>query len=175
MLALSVFGPGIANGLIAGGPQLGAGAAVGTGLAVAGVGAAALGLAGAGAGVIGAAGRAAAGTARGGAALAGATTSAYRAGGVSGVAGAAGWAAISPLRRAAASLRESYAAGGRAVTGMSGAVPGTAAADTSRPPAWARRMRRSQTISQGITAAGNAIRSGDHPASGGGIDLSEGE
>ena len=36
-----IFGPGIANGLIAGGPQLGAGAAVGTGLAVAGIGAAA--------------------------------------------------------------------------------------------------------------------------------------
>ena len=175
MLALSIFGPGIANGLIAGGPQLGAGAAVGTGLAVAGAGAAALGLAGAGAGVIGAAGRVAAGTARGGAALAGATTTAYRAGGLSGVAGAAGSAATSPLRRAAASLRESYAAGGRAMTEGSGAMPGSAAADTLRPPAWARRMRRSQTISQGITAAGNALRSGDHPASGGGVDLSEGE
>ena len=45
MLALSIFGPGIANGLIAGGPQLGAGAAVGTGLAVAGIGAAGAGLA----------------------------------------------------------------------------------------------------------------------------------
>ena len=175
MLALSIFGPGIANGLIAGGPQLGAGAAVGTGLAVAGAGAAALGLAGAGAGVIGAAGRVAAGTARGGAALAGATTTAYRAAGLSGVAGAAGSAATSPLRRAAASLRESYAAGGRAMTEGSGAMPGSAAADTLRPPAWARRMRRSQTISQGITAAGNALRSGDHPASGGGVDLSEGE
>jgi type IV secretion system protein TrbL len=175
MLALSIFGPGIANGLIAGGPQLGAGAAVGTGLAVAGAGAAALGLAGAGAGAIGAAGRVAAGTARGGAALAGATTTAYRAGGLSGVAGAAGSAATSPLRRAAASLRESYAAGGRAVTGGGGAVSSAAAADTSRPPAWARRMRRKQNISQGITAAGNALRSGDHPASGGGVDLSEGE
>ena len=175
ILALSIFGPGIANGLIAGGPQLGAGAAVGTGLAVAGVGAAALGLAGAGAGAIGAAGRVAAGTARGGAALAGATTTAYRAGGLSGVAGAAGSAATSPLRRAAASLRESYAAGGRAVTGGGGSVSSAAAADTSRPPAWARRMRRSQTISQGITTAGNALRSGDHPASAGGIDLSEGE
>jgi len=175
MLALSIFGPGIANGLIASGPQLGAGAAVGTGLAVAGAGAAALGLAGAGAGAIGAAGRVAAGTARGGAALAGATTTAYRAGGLSGVAGAAGSAATSPLRRAAASLRESYAAGGRAVTGGGGSVSSVAAADTSRPPAWARRMRRSQTISQGVTTAGNALRSGDHPASGGGIDLSEGE
>ena len=38
LLGLSIFGPGIANGLIAGGPQLGAGAAVGTGLAAAGTG-----------------------------------------------------------------------------------------------------------------------------------------
>ena len=44
LLGLSIFGPGIANGLIAGGPQLGAGAAVGTGLAVAGIGAAGAGL-----------------------------------------------------------------------------------------------------------------------------------
>src|SRR3978361_1267979 len=37
LLGLSIFGPGIANGLIAGGPQLGAGAAIGTGLAAGGV------------------------------------------------------------------------------------------------------------------------------------------
>ena len=53
MLGLTIFGPGIANGLIAGGPQLGAGAAVGTGMAVAGVGFAGASLA---AGGIGAAG-----------------------------------------------------------------------------------------------------------------------
>jgi type IV secretory pathway TrbL component len=45
MLRLTIFGPGIANGLIAGGPQLGAGAAVGTGLAAAGLGYAATSLA----------------------------------------------------------------------------------------------------------------------------------
>ena len=53
ILGLSIFGPGIANGLIAGGPQLGAGAAVGTGLAVAGIGAAGVGLAAAGVGAVG--------------------------------------------------------------------------------------------------------------------------
>jgi type IV secretion system protein TrbL len=49
MLGLGIFGPGIATGLVSGAPQLGAGAAVGTGLAVAGTamaGAGALGLAG---------------------------------------------------------------------------------------------------------------------------------
>src|SRR5208337_2172411 len=112
MLGLSIFGPGIANGLIAGGPQLGAGAAVGTGLAAAGIGAAGVGLAAAGLGAVGAAGGAIAGAARGGAALAGAATTAYRAGGVAGVAEAAGSAAVSPLRSAAASMQASFVAGG---------------------------------------------------------------
>jgi type IV secretion system protein TrbL len=176
LLGLSIYGPGIANGLIAGGPQLGAGAAVGTGLAVAGFGAAGAGLV---AGGIGAAGGAVAGAARGGASIAGAATTAYRAGGMSGVAGAAGSAAMSPLRRAAASMRESFAAGGRAVTGEgsgSGAAGAAAGqAEASGPPAWARRMQRNQSISRGASAAHQAIRSGDHPSSGSGIDLSEGE
>ena len=90
ILGLSIFGPGIANGLIAGGPQLGAGAAVGTGLAVAGMGAAGVGLAAAGVGAASVAGGAIGGAARGGAALAGAATNAYRAGGMAGVAEAAG-------------------------------------------------------------------------------------
>ena len=84
LLGLAIFGPGIANGLIAGGPQLGAGAAVGTGLAVAGIGAAGAALAARW--CIGAAGGAIAGTARGGAAVAGGATAAYRAGGLAGVA-----------------------------------------------------------------------------------------
>jgi type IV secretion system protein TrbL len=173
LLGLSIYGPGIANGLIAGGPQLGAGAAVGTGLAVAGLGAAGAGL------LAGGAGGAVAGGARGGASIAGAATTAYRAGGMSGVAEAAGSAALSPLRRAAASMRESFAAGGRAVTGegSGGGAAGAAAgqAEASGPPAWARRMQRNQSISRGASAAHQAIRSGDHPSSGSGIDLSEGE
>jgi type IV secretion system protein TrbL len=176
LLGLTIFGPGIANGLIAGGPQLGAGAAIGTGLAVAGMGAAGAGLAAAGVGAVGAAGGAIAGAARGGAALAGAATTAYRSGGIAGVAEAAGSAAASPLRRAAASMRESFAAGGAAAGGAGAPPPGAPpSAETSGPPAWARRMKRNQTISQGVSAANHAIRSGDHPSSGGGVDLSEGE
>src|SRR5271167_2526393 len=79
MLALSIFGPGIANGLIAGGPQLGAGAAVGTGLAVAGIGAAGAALAAGGAG---AAGSAIASGARTGASVIGGAASAFRSGSV---------------------------------------------------------------------------------------------
>ncbi|MBN8552577.1 MAG: P-type conjugative transfer protein TrbL, partial [Caulobacterales bacterium] len=40
LLGLGIFGPGIANGLVSGGPQLGAGAAIGTGLAAGGMAAA---------------------------------------------------------------------------------------------------------------------------------------
>jgi type IV secretion system protein TrbL len=182
LLGLSIFGPGIANGLIAGGPQLGAGAAVGTGAAAAGVAVAGAGLvavgAGAGAGAIGAAGGAMAGAARGGASIAGSVTTAYRTGGMSGVAETAGSGAISPLRRAAASLRENFAAGGRAVTGENSgvaAISGSSQGEAAGPPAWARRMQRNQSVSRGAGAAHQAIRSGDHPSSGTGIDLSEGE
>ena len=105
LLGLAIFGPGIANGLIAGGPQLGAGAAAGTGLAVAGLGAA-------GAVGLGAAGGVAAAGVRGGASVAGGAVGAYRAGAAGkgaalGIAAGAGnvakegaLAALSPLRRA---------------------------------------------------------------------------
>jgi type IV secretion system protein TrbL len=171
LLGLTIFGPGIANGLIAGGPQLGAGAAIGTGMGVAGAAVGAAALAGGG---IGAAGGLIAGTARGGAAVAGGASAAYSAGGMSGVVQSGVSAAASPLKRAVASLKESYAAGGRAVTG-GGEGGGSAQGASSGPPAWAKSMKRNQAISQGASAAHNAIRAGDHPSSGGGIDLSEGE
>ena len=129
LLGLTIFGPGIANGLIAGGPQLGAGAAVGTGLAAAGIGAAGIA---ATAGGLSAAGGAAAGTARAGARVAGGATAAYRAGGAMGVAQAAGSLAMSPLRRAAGSLKENFASGERAVMrGESQAAAGGAGSSGS--------------------------------------------
>src|SRR6201995_1488737 len=53
LLGLGVFGPGIANGIVSGGPQLGAGAAGGTGLAAGGVITAGAGIAAGGAGLAG--------------------------------------------------------------------------------------------------------------------------
>jgi len=141
IVGLSIFGGSIANGLISGAPQLGAGAAVGTGMAVGAMGAAAV----AGVGAVASGGAAAVGAtaaaARGGAAIAGAATSAYSAGaaGASGGAGsmAAGIggmgravggnianAAKGAALRAGSSLKESYAAGGRwAARGMGGDSP----------------------------------------------------
>jgi type IV secretion system protein TrbL len=153
LLGLGIFGPGIANGIVSGGPQLGAGAAVGTGLAAGGAIVAGAGLA---AGGVGLAGGALAGGARGAATIAGGTASAYRAGGLSGVAKAGGSAVVSPLRRLAA--------------GLGGGSPATDA-----PPAWARRMKRAQTVNQGASAAAHAVRSGDSAGGGSSVDLSEGE
>lgn len=151
LMGLSIFGPGIATGLVSGAPQLGAGAAVGTGLAAAGIGAAGVmgasaGLSGA-ASTIGAGGHMTAAAARGGAHLAGSTSTAYGLGastsgqsgvgavaaGLSGVARAGVSATIKPMRqgasRAAASLRSSYQAGQAgawSATGGQSPVPGSA-------------------------------------------------
>ena len=202
LLGLGIFGPGIANGLISGGPQLGAGAAIGTGLAAGGMVAAGAAAAGAvvsgGAALAGGA----AAAARGGAALAGGASTAYSLGaagqsGASGVASGLGnvastgaKAAVSPLKRAADraadSLKQRYQAGGQAATeiatGASGAAPATtaeaaspgAASSTSDgPPAWAKRMKRSQQMSHGVQATAHAVRSGDSHGGGSSVNLSE--
>jgi type IV secretion system protein TrbL len=77
LLGLGIFGPGIATGIVSGGPQLGAGAAVGTALAAGGMvaaGGAAVGAAASGGAAL--AGGAAAAS-RAGAALAGGARAAY--------------------------------------------------------------------------------------------------
>ncbi|MHC0612996.1 P-type conjugative transfer protein TrbL [Komagataeibacter oboediens] len=179
LLGLTIFGPALANGLIAGGPQLGAGAAIGTGLGVAGAGAAALGVAAAGVAGAGAAMGMAAGAARGAAFVAGGARAAYGAGGLSNVVGTGASAAMSPLRKAAAGMKSSYAAGASAVTGGAGGAQATggtgATGGSSAPPAWASRMQRNQRIRGGVSAAEQAIRGGDRPSGGSGVDLSEGE
>ena len=202
LLGLGIFGPGIASGLVSGGPQLGAGAAVGTGLAAGGM-VLAGGAAAGGAAMLGAKGGAAAlsggaAAVRGGAAAAGATSAAYSIGalgqtgaagvasGLGGVARAAGGAAASPLRRAASrtadSMRSSFSEGGKSAfeatggTSTMGTIGGgtaEAAAPADGPPAWARRMKRSQTLSHGVTAAAHAVRSGDSHGGGSSINLSE--
>jgi type IV secretion system protein TrbL len=171
MLALSIFGPGIANGLIAGGPQLGAGAAVGTGLAVAGIGAAGAGLA---AGGLGAAGGLIGGTARGAASVVGGATEAFRASGPVGVAEAAAGAVSSPLRRAASTLQDSFAGGASAATGAASSAA-SAQGTASAPPTWMSRATRNPTVSRAASVADQAIRSGDRPSGGASVDLSEGE
>ncbi|MGX1497030.1 type IV secretion system protein TrbL [Labrenzia sp. MBR-25] len=191
LLGLGIFGPGIANGLVSGGPQLGAGAAIGTGLAAGGMamaGAATVGAVASGGAAL--AGGAAA-AARGGAALAGGASTAYSLGaaghtGASGVASGLGnvastgasklGAAIgSPFKRAAAAMKESFEAGGQSITGEGGATDAAASssATTDGPPAWAKRMKRSQAMSHGVQAAAHAVKSGDIHGGGSSVHLSE--
>ncbi|TAJ30260.1 P-type conjugative transfer protein TrbL [Bosea sp. (in: a-proteobacteria)] len=200
LLGLGIFGPGIANGLVSGGPQLGAGAAIGTGLAAGGMVAA--GAATAGAVVSGGAALAggAAAAARGGATLAGGATSAYSLGaagqsgasavasGLGNVASTGAKAAVSPLKRAAGraadSLKQSYQAGSRAATEIATGASSTTASEASTgaasptssatdgPPAWAKRMKRSQQLTHGVQAAAHAVRSGDSHGGSSSVNLS---
>jgi len=177
LLGLGIFGPSIANGIVSGGPQLGAGAAVGTGLAAGGAV-----LAGAGAARL--AGGAAIGAVRGGATVAGGASTAYAsgaagksgasaiAGGMAGVAKAGASAAASPLRRAASDLQGRFQAGGRAVTGDTAATT-PPAEPAGGEPAWARQMRSRQGVTHGVQTAAHAVRSGDSGGSGSSVNLSE--
>ena len=190
LVGLGIFGPGIANGLVSGGPQLGAGAAVSTGLAVGGAalaagGAAGLALRGGAAALSGGAA-----AVRGGAAAAGAASTAYNLGsmgqtgasgmasGLGGVARGAGSAAVSPLKRAAGRASESVKSnfsdgvkGGFSATDDSFAA--APAASRNGAPDWARRMKRSQHVSHGVSAAAHAVRSGDSHGGGSSVNLSE--
>jgi type IV secretion system protein TrbL len=134
LLGLGIFGPGIASGIVSGGPQLGAGAAAGTALAAGGVVAAG---AAAGGAALGAAGGALAGTAR----TVGTAANAYRVGaeGKSGLAGVAAGignvgrtaagSATSPLQRTGQSASAST---GPAAAPSGGAAQGADSAPVER-------------------------------------------
>src|SRR5690606_36004724 len=117
LLGLGIFGPGIANGIVAGGPQLGAGAAAGTAVAAG----ATLAAGAAGATLVGGAAAPALGrTALGGARRAGSARAAYArgaagregaaavSGGAAGVAAAAARGTVAPVRKGADRVRASY-------------------------------------------------------------------
>lgn len=198
LLGLSIFGPGIANGIVSGGPQLGAGAAAGTALAAGGalVGGAAAAKLGAGAAgsVIGATGRMTGAAARGGARMAGSAAGTYSVGalGKSGAGAVAGGmaavgqktasgvagAALSPLRKAAASMKDNYASGARAGMGAaSQAAAGASAASqpAAAQPAWAARMKNRQSAAHGASLTAHTLKAGDSHGGGAGPDIREKE
>ena len=155
MLALGIFGPGIATGLVSGGPQLGAGAMAGAAVGAAGA-AVAVGAAATGVGSAVAAGaRMAPGAARSVAATAGGARSAFEAGsaaaggglkgaaaGVSNVAKAGAQAAGQKVADGARSMKERMAAAFRHDDAAQG--DGAASAPSAERPAWARRLHRRQ-------------------------------
>lgn len=168
LLGLGIFGPGIANGIVSGGPQLGAGAAIGTGMAAGGVVVAGASVVAGGAVL---AGGAIAGAGRGATLISSGAARAFRAGGMSRAAEASGSATASPLRRTASHVASAVTGNAESELANSNATP-TA---SSAPPAWARRMKRNQTISHGASAAIHVVRSGDHGGGGSSVNLSEGE
>ncbi len=181
-------GAAIGTGLAAGGIVAAGGAAIG---AVASGGAALAGGAAAAArGGAALAGGASAAYSLGAAGQSGASVVAS---GLGNVASTGAQAAVSPLKkaagRAADSLKQSYQSGARGafeVTGGSstaGTIGGEAdaasapdapsASAAGSPPAWAKRMQRSQKFSHGVQAAAHAVKSGDAHGGGSSVNLSE--
>jgi len=178
LLGLGIFGPGIANGLVSGAPQLGAGAAVGataagTGLIVAG---------GAGALTAGRmAGGAAMGDMRAATSMGSGARSAY--GGAAAASGASGLgranAGMAGVARAGASaasdgvraaVRRAWT-GGSAGKGSGDGGEADAASGSDAAPRWARNLRGSDAMRRGVETAAHAVRSGDHGGSGAGPKL----
>ena len=141
LLALGIFGPGIATGLISGGPQLGAGAMAGAALGAAGM-AVAVGAAATGVGAAVAAGARMAP----GAKLA---------------------AGMRSLKGRFAAGGGAPSGGGAAAQGKASQV----ATDAKAQPAWAKRLQRRQQISHAATTVAHTLRGGDGGGSGSGPNL----
>jgi type IV secretion system protein TrbL len=163
LLGLGIFGPSIASGLVSGGPQLGAGAAAGTAIGVAGLAVA------------------------GGAAAAGGARLAMRAG--AGVRSASSLASgardgVSKARPDAAAAPSTGHTGGESAASSNremhrgedsalGAANVVDDAPASRPPDWARRLHRRQQLTRGVSAAAHVVRGADHGGSGASPNLRE--
>ena len=179
LLALGLFGPGIATGLVSGAPQLGAGAAVGT-MAAVGAGALAGGAA-AGAGLKGI-GKGAAGSIKAGASMAGGSKVAFtlgqisQGGGIKGAAagvGAVAQAGVMSVAKAGAG--KALAAGGavssaygngmrggmRALSkGIKSPVKAARGGGGKEQPKWAKKVRRQQHTRDAGRHAAHALSRG---------------
>ncbi|MCW3523256.1 P-type conjugative transfer protein TrbL [Burkholderia cenocepacia] len=184
MLALGIFGPGIATGLVSGGPQLGAGAMAGAALGAAGAAVAVGGAVAAGARMAPAAARLAGSGARAATSTASSARSAFQAGSASAGGGLKGAAAgmgnvaktgaqaagrkvaegaRSVKERAAAAFRQEGTTGAGAAAASGGAAAGgdPPPATPQAQPAWAKRLHRRQQLSHAATTAAHTLRGGD--------------
>jgi type IV secretion system protein TrbL len=154
LLGLGIFGPGIANGIVTGGPQLGAGSAAGTALAAG----AAIGGGIAGTRLAaGAVGNMAMAAAPSGTSSASTGSAGMSGGHSSDKGGTAGGVTASPLR-------STPGAGDRAA---GSSEPSTAV------PGWASAMRRRQAFTHGVATASQTLRGGDSHGGGASVDLGE--
>jgi type IV secretion system protein TrbL len=172
LFGLGIFGPGIASGLVAGAPQLGAGAALGTTVGAAGI--AALGGAAAAGATRGVA-AGALGAMRAGTTMGSAASTAWQLGqeasgsstvgaGLGGMARAAGGAFREKVR-SAAGLSEARETGQQAAwTAMAGQGASKAAPAGEQgggEPVWAQAMRRQQNARAHRHVAMQALKEGD--------------
>jgi type IV secretion system protein TrbL len=187
LLGLGIFGPSIASGLVAGAPQLGAGAAVGT--VAAGAGTMIIGGGGAVAGARALGGGAMAAM-RAGTSMGSAASTAYRLGqetsgsptigaGFGGVAQAAGSAARDRLSNlgglgdaAERGQRAAFMAGARTSGAAAAASPSE---DAGEAPPWAQQLRSEQAARDHRQLALHTIRDGDRGGAGANPDISERE
>ena len=186
LLGLGIFGPGIASGLVAGAPQLGAGAAIGTTAAAVGTMAVGGGVAAGGARALGTAGM---GAVRAGTAMGAAASSAYRLGqetsgsssigaGLGGIAEAGG-AALRDKMANLGGLNSAADRGQRAAlfagSSRSHANSVGEAPSSAQMPDWARQLRAQQNARLHGHAAMQAIREGDGGGGGANPDIKEKE
>jgi type IV secretion system protein TrbL len=186
LFGLGIFGPGIASGLVAGAPQLGAGAAVGTTVGAAGI--VALG-GGAAMGAARAAGGAALGAIRAGTTMGSAASASYQLGqtaagsssvgaGISGMTQAAGNAA---RQKASTALGLGQAAErGRdaawsALNGGAGSGGQAADAPANGAPSWAQSLRRQQDSRHHRHVALQTLKEGDRGGASATPDIKERE
>lgn len=183
MFGLGIFGPSIASGLVAGAPQLGAGAALGTTVGSAGITMLAGGATVAGARALGGA---ALGAVRAGTSMGSAASTAYTLGketaaaptmgaGMGGVARAAGNAARDRVSNAFG-LREAASQGRAAAWNALNRTAGDGASQSATDgaaPGWARAMRNQQTARHHRQIALHALQQGDRGGASATPDIKE--
>ena len=185
LFGLGIFGPGIASGLVAGAPQLGAGAAAGTVIGAAGVTML-------GAGAARAAGGAALGAVRAGTAMGSAASTSYQLGqeaagsssvgaGLGGVAQAAGNAARTGASNALG-LSDAAASGRDAAwTALKGSGSGGASSSpdaqgaSGDTPGWARDLKSQQSARHLRHVALQTLKEGDRGGASATPDIKERE
>jgi type IV secretion system protein TrbL len=186
LFGLGIFGPGIASGLVAGAPQLGAGAALGTAVGAAGV---TMLAGGATIGAARAVGGAALGAIRAGTTMGSAASASYQLGqtaagsssvgaGIGGMAQAAG-NAVRQKASAALGLSEAAERGRDAAwsalnggTGSKGSAPD---AGSDGAPSWARSLRAQQTSRHHRQVALHTLQQGDRGGASATPDIKERE
>ncbi len=186
LFGLGIFGPGIASGLVAGAPQLGAGAAVGTTVGAAGI--VALG-GGAAIGATRAVGGAALGAIRAGTTMGSAASASYQLGQTAagsssvgaGIGGMAQAASNAVRQKASGALGLSQAAErGRdaawsALNGGAGSGGQAADAPADGAPSWARSLRRQQDSRHHRHVALQTLKEGDRGGASATPDIKERE